>query len=235
MTTQQADDPIERIPTPKGLTLQVDFAWSKFRNTISSKSPSGTLTPLYIQHFRPTKPQLRFELADTHQQFATGLLKSVSITSEITLHGRAITLTPLSNWKSKYNYLSSTLSRDPDTPEPVTWLTNSSMKLWNFVCLDKNQLPIAKFSANIWALKEVGNFHFTESGEELGREARDEVVVVGLTLFYVICHRMNNPLNILGSMFGKAGPVRGTENGGSETRSGSGNGQAVEMDSRKAK
>jgi hypothetical protein len=197
----------------------VDFAWSKFRNVISEKSSTGQLTPLYIQHFRPTKPQLRFDSASDNKQVATGVIKSVAISADVTLNGHAIALQPLKRWKTQYNYLSSTLSPDPNTPAPVSWIANSSLKLWDFVCLDANQLPIAKFSVNIWALKQVGNFHFDKI--DVSREARDEVVVVGLTLLYVMVTRMNNPLNILGSVFAKPGKVGGED--------------GVEMESRKSK
>ena len=74
--------------------------------------------------------------------------------------------------------------------------------------MDSNtQLPIAKFSVNWWALMQIGKFHFDKSAAELSKEVRDEVVVVGLTIFYVMLTRMNNPLNIVGAIFANAGKV----------------------------
>lgn len=221
-TTDEPQSPLKDYDTPTGLTLQVDFAWTKFKNTISEKSSTGQLTPLYIQHFRPTKPNLLFDHADTNKQFATGSIKGVAISADCKIDDQDIALKPLSRWYTKYNYLSTVLSPDGSTPMAVTWQTNSSMKTWNFVCLDANQLPIAKFSVNLWALKEVGNFHFTQSAGEISKAARDEIVVVGITLFYVMYVRMNNPLNLLGSIFGKAEKV-GT------------NGEGMEMQGKKTK
>ena len=219
-TPHPPDSPIQHVDTPKGLTLQVDFAWSKFRNTISEKSSTGQLTPVYIQHFRPTKPQLRFDSADTNTQFATGTIKTISIAADCVIHGITVPLKPLKRWKTQYNYLSTTLSPNGSTPAPVTWITNSSLKIWDFICLDANQLPIAKFSVNIWALKQVGNFHFDKSAAEVSRAVRDEVVVMGLTLFYVMAVRMNNPLHLLGSAFAKPGKVgeEGVEMEGRKTK-----------------
>ena len=80
------------------------------------------------------------------------------------------------------------------------------------ICLDAaTQTPIAKFAVNLWALKQVGNFHFEKTKEEVSRELRDEVVVTGITLLYVMNTRMNNPLNLLGSILAKPGKVEGNE------------------------
>jgi hypothetical protein len=219
-TPQLPDSPTQHFDTPAGLTLQVDFAWSKFRNIISEKNGS-TLTPLYIQHFRPTKPQLRFDSAHNNANMATGTINNFSISGECTLHSKTITLKPLKRWKTEYNYLSSTLSPDPSTPVPISWIANSSLKIWDFVCLDANHLPIAKFSVNWWALKQVGNFHFEKSKEAVTAEVRDEIVVTGLTLLYIMSARMNNPLHLLGAAFAKPGKVE--------------SGQGVELEARKDK
>jgi hypothetical protein len=208
--SQLPDSPIQHFDTPTGLTLQVDFAWSKFRNIISEKN-GDTLTPLYIQHFRPTKPQLRYDSAHDNIEIARGTINNFSISAECTLNGQTIALKPLKRWKTQYNYLSTTLSPDPNTPAPVSWIANMSLKLWDFVCLDANQIAIAKFSVNLWAVKQVGNFYFEKSAGGVKREARDEIVVTGLTLLYVMMVRMNNPLHLLGSVFAKPGRVGGDE------------------------
>ncbi|KAJ4985358.1 hypothetical protein SVAN01_09113 [Stagonosporopsis vannaccii] len=198
--------PPKHFETPKGVTLQVDFAWSKFRNIVSEKD-GDKLTPVYIQHFRPTKPQLRIEDATNSTQISTGTINNVSIAAECTIHGHKIDIKPLKKWKTAYNYLSSTLSSS-GSPTPITWITTSSMKIWDFICIDSTtQAPIAKFSVNFWALKQVGNFHFEQSAATLSSEVRDEVVTVGLTILYVMMTRMNNPLHLLGATFAKAGKV----------------------------
>lgn len=205
--SSQAGSPPE-FETPKGATLQVDYAWSKFRNIVSEKD-GDKLTPMYIQHFKPTKPQLRIEDATTHTQISTGTINNISIAAECTIHGQQIDIKPLKKWKTAYNYLSTTLSSS-GSPVPITWITTSSLKIWDFICIDSTtQAPIAKFSVNWWALKQVGNFHFEQSAATLSREVRDEVVTVGLTIFYVMYVRMNNPLHLLGAAFAKAGPVEG--------------------------
>lgn len=210
-TSQLPESSIQHFDTPKGLTLQVDFAWSKFRNIVSEKN-GDQLTPLYIQHFRPTKPQLRFETAHGNVKIASGTIRNVSISAECEINGKTIELKPLARLETKYNYLSTALSPN-NSPVAISWITSSSMKIWDFICVDANQIAIAKFSVNIWAMKQVGNFHFEKSAEAISKEAKDEIVVTGLTLMYVMVSRMNNPLNLLGSVFAKPGRVDDGQNG----------------------
>jgi hypothetical protein len=76
------------------------------------------------------------------------------------------------------------------------------------VCVNSvTQESIAKFSANLWALKQVGKLYFDKTEDEVSESLRDEVVVTGLTLLYVMMTRMNNPINLLGAAFAKPGKV----------------------------
>jgi hypothetical protein len=209
-TSELPSSPTRHFDTPKGLHLVIDFRWSKFRNIVSSKT-GDVLTPLYIQHFRPTKPQLRFESAADSANIATGTINNFSISAECSLNNKTIDLKPLKRWKTQYNYLSHTFSADPTEPVPVSWIADMSLKTWDFVCLDQNQNAVAKLSANLWGLKQIGNFYFQGSEEDVTKEMRDEVVVTGLTILYVMMVRMNNPLHLLGSVFAKPGRVDGVE------------------------
>ncbi|KAI4615378.1 uncharacterized protein J4E87_009271 [Alternaria ethzedia] len=210
--------------SPSGLTLQVDFAWSKFRNIVASKGAGQQLTPLYVQHFRPAKPQLRFERASDQTIIAKGTIRksaygtskkhsdsvlrrldSFSISGDCIIHGQEVILKPLKRWKTKYNYLSHALGGIP-----ITWTANSTMKVWDFVCINSaTQESIAKFGVNLWAMKQVGNFYFEETEDEVTEALRDEVVVTGLTLLYLMMTRMNNPIHLLGAAFAKPGKVEG--------------------------
>jgi hypothetical protein len=191
-----------------GLHLQVDFAWSKFRNTVSEKTGS-TLTPLFVQHFRPTKPQLRYELAADKSNIATGTISNFHIAGTCTIRSQIIKLKPLSRLKTAYNYLSSAFAPTGHSgPVAISWTATSSIKTWDFVCMDaETQLPLAKFSANWWALTEVGNFYFMKPKEELSPDMIEEAVFTGLTVLYMMAVRMNNPLNLVGAAFAKPGKV----------------------------
>lgn len=196
--------------SPNGLVLEVDFAWSKFRNTIKEKNGQA-LTSRYVQHFRCTKPQLRFNSADDTTNIGTGTISNISISAECIVRGRKIELKPLKRFRTRYNYLSHafTSQSDPLTPVALSWSakTMSNFKTWDFVCLDANQLPVAKFSANWWALKAVGKFEFKNKKEDLSEEQRDEIVVTGMTVFYLMMTRMNNPFHLVGAAIAKPGKV----------------------------
>ena len=60
-------------------------------------------------------------------------------------------------------------------------------------------------------MKQVGNFYFDKTEEEVSESLRDEVVITGLTLLYVMTTRMNNPIHLLGAAFAKPGKVEGNE------------------------
>lgn len=193
------------------LTLQIDFSWANFQNRISQKT-STSLIPLYVQHFRPTNPQLRFDLAPSNTSIATAVIPGVSIASSCTIRGQKIPISPLSRLKTAYGYSSRVLSSSPDHPVTISWVANGTMKTWDFVCLDEKQLPIAKFSLNSWALKQIGTMEF---GRVVSEEQRDEVVITGLTVLYVMGMRLINPLQIFGLVFASTG-VKGLKEGEGE-------------------
>ncbi|CAI6331974.1 unnamed protein product [Periconia digitata] len=223
MATQSApppESPLKDSATSTGAVLQIDFAWSKFRNIVSEKN-GKQLTPVYIQHFRPFKPQLRVEDVATKTQISTSVINNISIAAECSINGKSIEIKPLRKLKTAYNYLSTTLS-STGKPIPISWVATSDMKTWDFVCIDSTtQDPIAKLSANWWAIKQVGKFYFEQSAATLPKEVRDEVVSIGLTILYVMMTRMNNPFALVGAAFAKTGKVESdtsTEDAGPQTK-----------------
>ena len=196
----------EQQITPKqaehGPTLQVDFSWKKFKALITSKDDKNS-KPLYIVNFRAFSPHLVFEIASDKSTFGTGTLHAISIDADCDLRGRHIKLKALKRFKTSYTHLSHAYS-DTEDPVPMTWTTDCNLKTWDFICLDGNQLPVAKFSANIWALKAIGNIDFM--GPKAGsQEVRDEIVVTGLTLFYCMALRTNSVLSLFGALIAKPG------------------------------
>jgi hypothetical protein len=100
-TTQHPASETHPQPTPSapdGLVLHVDFKWSKFHSIISEESGQNR-TPRYIQHFRPSKPQLRFNSADDSTQIGSGAYSQISISGDCMVNGRAIELKPLKRSK----------------------------------------------------------------------------------------------------------------------------------------
>lgn len=209
--------------TENGLQLQINFAWSKFTNNVSEVNGSS-LKPLYIQHFGMRKPNLRYNAPDDKTELATGTINTFHISGECHIGGRTIELKPLRRLETQYNYLSYAFAdiADPKTPVAVSWVARFTKKTWDFVCIDAAQMPIAQFSANLWKLVEVGNIYFAKSAATVTDAQRDEVVFTGLTIFYIMVTRMNNPLHLLGAAFSKPGVVKA-------------GGEEVELEDRKRK
>ncbi len=198
----------EKMLIPQqNLTLEINWQWKKWRNDIGIKN-GKEVQPLMIQRFKPMKGNLTFESAVDGTEIAKSKIHSFKICAETTIRGREIELKPLSKLLTRYNYLSHTLVPYVGAaPVPITWVTEYSMKIWDFICLDQNEQPIAKFSANIWAVKEVGNFYFEKPADQITDAARDEILITGTTLLYTMVTRMNNPLNLVGAAFAKTGKV----------------------------
>jgi hypothetical protein len=63
----------------------------------------------------------------------------------------------------------------------------------------------AKFSANTWSLKKVGNIEFFGSKASTGEAAREEIVVTGLTLFYCRVLRTSSIISLFGAVVSRPG------------------------------
>ncbi|KAL8691433.1 MAG: hypothetical protein Q9218_003335 [Villophora microphyllina] len=190
-------------------TLQADFAWRKWHTLISDASDSSR--PIYVVHYRPfaMSSNLIFKSAADDNTIGTGTLHAVSINAHYDLHGRKGTIKALKRWKTAYTYLSSAYA-DGESLATMTWTSNSDFKTWDFICLDSQQMPVAKFSANLWALKRIGNIEFL--GPKASSPAvRDEIVVTGLTLVYCMILRTSSLLSFFGACVARPGPIKSAD------------------------
>lgn len=192
----------QEVP-PQSSTLEVDFLWKKFNTSITSKD-SNESKPLYIVGFKTLKSQLTFKSASDNSTFGTGTLQPISIDTSCTLRGQPLKLKAQKRFKIEYEYSSKAFSETDGEEVPMTWVCDTGFKTWSFVCLDRMQMPVARFEVNIWALKKIGVI------ELLGMMAtderrREEVVVTGVTLFYFTVLRSSNVCSLLGAVFSRPG------------------------------
>jgi hypothetical protein len=181
------ETPQQQENSAQGRTLQVDFPWKKVKVLITENDDPES-KPVYVVDCKTIKAlHLIFKSAADDSTFGTGTLLPISINANCELHGQPVELKTVKRFKTHYEHLSRVFS-DTDAPVPMTWTSNSGFKVWDFVCLDVNQLPVAKFSANIWAAKKVGNIEFLGSKAN-SNATRDEIVVTELTLFYCMLLR----------------------------------------------
>ena len=188
----------------QGQTLQVDFSWMKFKVRITSKDEPQS-EPLYLVDLKTFKPNLIFKSGTDELPFATGTLHAISIDADCEIRGQPIKIKALKRFKTEYMHPSRAYS-DTDAPVQMTWTSDCDFKTWDFVCLDDHQRPVARFAANIWAVKKIGNIEFL--GPKANSPAvRDEIVVTGLTLFYCMLLRTQNIFSLFGAMFATPGHV----------------------------
>jgi hypothetical protein len=160
--------------------------------------------PIYVVDFKAVKaPHLIFKSATDDSAIGAGTFHTVSINADYEVHARKGTLKAQKRFKTEYTYRSRAFS-DNDSPVTMTWTSSSGFKTWDFVCMDEQQIPVAKFSANLWAIKKVGRIEFL--GLKADSDAvRDEIVVTGLTLFYCMLLRANNIFAFFGAIFSRPG------------------------------
>ncbi|KAF3389342.1 hypothetical protein F1880_003343 [Penicillium rolfsii] len=179
-------------------TLAVDFQWLKFKTFITDANESNP-TPLYTIDCNIITNNLTFKTPHNGQTIGTGSVHAISISPDYQLHGVKGTLKAQKRLHTVYSYMSTTFS-DTGAPVQMTWTSKSGFKTWDFICVDENQQPVARFSANMWAVKKFAKIEML-GPKALDDAARDEIVVVGFTLYYCWILRVNNPFNLLGSAF----------------------------------
>ncbi|KAH6889492.1 hypothetical protein B0T10DRAFT_488067 [Thelonectria olida] len=185
-------------------TLQVDFSWKKWKALITDQA--NPEEPLYIADFMKIRsPHITIKNASDDALIGTGTLHPVSINADYELHGRKGTLKALKRLHTSYTHLSYNYS-DTETPVAMTWASDASFKTWNFICLDEDQLPVAKFSAKPWGVKKLGIVEFMGPKAHLPA-AREEALVIGMTLYYTMILRVNNIFNLFGAVIARPGPL----------------------------
>jgi hypothetical protein len=86
----------------------------------------------------------------------------------------------------------------------MTWTSNCGFKTWDFICVDENQIPVARFSANQWGFTKIGKIEF-DGPMAHSQAAQEEIFVVGITLFYTMVLRTTNIFNFFGAIFARPG------------------------------
>ncbi|KAH7145563.1 hypothetical protein B0J13DRAFT_443460 [Dactylonectria estremocensis] len=189
---------------PPNPILQVDFSWKKFKALVSEHGkPKDPIYVIDYQSFR--SPNLIFKSTADDKIIGSGTLHAVSINAKYEVNGEKGTLKALRRFKTEYTHLSRAFS-DGGGPIPMRWTTTWDFKTWNFICLDEQEIPVAKFSANAWATHRIGNLEFM-GPKATSQAARDEIMVVALTLLYCMMLRVNSLLSLIGACFARPGPL----------------------------
>ena len=202
-TTDQPQD--STAPAAPG-SWKLDYKWSKMQLLVTDTT---TNAPVALAHCNLRTPHLDFRTADDSHSFGTGEIHYVSIHSDYTLNSFSGELRASSRWYTRYQHLSPNFGT-PSNPMVMSWSSKSSFKDWDFICSDENGEAVARFSTRVWALKRIGVIEFVGPKAE-SLEARREILVTGTLLHHTMLTRVNNPLNLMYSICGKAGPIQKEE------------------------
>lgn len=181
-------------------TLRIDFKWGKFKSLVSDINKPDE--PLYIIKYKLFSPkQIIYKSDSTNDVIGTSSIHMVSIDADYECRGRRDTLVAQKRFKTLYTHRSGFLKNPQGQPAVMTWTGDVGASKWDFVCTDEQQMPVAKFTANLWGVKKIGKIELMgPSSHEEG--VRDEMLITGMTLAYCMVVRTSNIFNLLGSIFG---------------------------------
>jgi hypothetical protein len=80
----------------------------------------------------------------------------------------------------------------------------TGFKYWDFILLDTNKEPVARFRSNVWAYKHIGIIEFMG---DFGQLAKEEICVTGCTVYLNFIQRANNIFQVFGAIGAKTGPL----------------------------
>lgn len=141
-------------------------------------------TILYTVQLQMRKPHITINSVATGAAMGTVIFHSLTTRIDTTVHSSPIILTAGGLLKNSYTYSSPALGGGK-----LTWKTRN-FKL-DLICMDEQNMPIARFVFNNWSLRKCGTFEMIGPG--LDRvDVMEETLVTGLALVeYVLTLRLS--------------------------------------------
>lgn len=185
---------------PQSRTLSVDLSWRK-RTFHITDTDQANQPELYSIHCHSNSDRtLSIYSMPANQLIGTSTIYSGNSSPDYELYGFKGIIRAEKHLRTSYSFPSWAYA-NPTTRMPVqmTWISQGGLKTWDFVCVNERQDTVAKFTANMWAMKNVGMIEML-GPKAFDRTACDEIVVVGLTLYYGWLMRISGlPLGSVGS------------------------------------
>lgn len=184
-------------------TYRFEYTWYNFKGRIYDDTKPGE-EPIYIADFaKLRRPHAIYKRVDDDKIIGTGTVHYFKLDTEYESYGRKDTLVAQKRFRAIYTHRSPAMS-DTEQPVTMTWTSESGFKEWDFVCVDENQMPVARFSMNPWRMAKMGTIEFT--GPKADSQAlREELIVAGITLAYHIMVRSSNFFSVAGALFASPG------------------------------
>jgi hypothetical protein len=193
-------------------TYKVDFTWKKFKGIITDNKTSAPIMDIDCK--RMTKPHLKFK-NPKNELIGTASFNVVSIHAECEIRGRPKRIQAMKRWTTEYTYLSDAFAQGSDAPVPMYWTSSSGFKHWDFILLDSNKEPVARFHSNIWAVSKLG---FLEFMGDYSAETKEEICITACSVYYNTLLRMNNVFQFFGAIGAKTGPIQTNDAGATDVQ-----------------
>lgn len=81
---------------------------------------------------------------------------------------------------------------------------DAGFKYWDFILLDSNKEPVARFRSNVWAVKKLGLIEFMG---DYPAKTKEEICITGFSVYYNMLLRINNVFQFFGAIGAKTGPI----------------------------
>ena len=203
MTETMTEPQTQTPPMSNDLdAYKVDFSWMKFKGIITDSKTNAHIMDIDCKGM--TKPQLKFKTSQ-NEIFGTASFNTVSIHVECEIRGRVKRIQAMKRWATEYTYLSDAFAHKIDSPVPMFWTSSSGFKHWDFILLDSNKEPVARFHSNIWCISKLG---FLEFMGDYSAETKEEICITACTVYYNTLVRMNNVFQFFGAFGAKTGPIQ---------------------------
>lgn len=188
--------------------LLLNFSWKRFHVLVAEEHKPTDAS--YTINIKTTLgPHVVLRSSEDSTAIGTGTLHAFSINPDLEIHGHSGRLKALKRFKTEYTLLSRAYS---DTIEPTTlqWKSKSGFTSWDFICVDETGITVAVFSANLFAFSKAVRVGFYDT-KAYSIEAREEILLVGMTLYYCMISRTYNVFNLFGAVLTRPGQPQDTD------------------------
>ncbi|KAL9131000.1 MAG: hypothetical protein Q9217_000942 [Psora testacea] len=146
-------------------------------------------TPLYMVEVHCiSRPHVIVRSASNPDTLVgTAKFRKISLGIDVVVHGHPITLEPRGIFKSGHKY------RSPAANGAQRyWKSEGVFSGGDMICLDENEMPVARFDVSNWSVRKKGKLELVGHGVTENGLGMDETVMAGVALMELRKRRNGN-------------------------------------------
>ena len=90
----------------------------------------------------------------------------------------------------------------------MLWTSTSGLKSWDFTCYDESKTVVVRVRISKWHQRRMGRIDFLVTGAANNDAFREEMVLLGLTLFYCRLSKSIGNTSLWGMIFADTEPLK---------------------------